>query len=221
MVDPIVDLVRFERYAAPDRRDKKYRIKKRSGVRAASAYKYWNDYYWFGNQGNSPHCVGFSWAHWMTCTPIRQFVEPEGIYNLAQHLDEWEGNDYDGTSVRGGAKVLKALGYIDEYQWTWDVDTMANAILTQGPVVVGSDWYDGMFYPDEHGILHVEGEPVGGHAYLVSGVTRTYGYFRMKNSWSRSWGENGRAWVSFDDMQILLRDQGECCLGIERKPSPT
>jgi C1A family cysteine protease len=36
----------------------------------------------------------------------------------------------------------------------------------------------------------------------------------MINSWD-GWGENGMAWISFDDFEKLLKAQGEACTATE------
>mgnify|MGYP006891290300 CR=1 FL=1 len=75
------------------------------------------------------------------------------LYNEAQKIDQWPGEDYDGTSVRAGAAVLKSKGYISGYNWAWDVETVVNALLTLGPVVVGTWWTYDMFFPNEKVLL--------------------------------------------------------------------
>lgn len=199
-----------------DKRDNKYKLAYQSTPRF---YRYWNTS-WQGDQGATPQCVGYSWAHWLNASPFRQFVKPDGLYRLCQYVDEWEGNDYDGTSVRAGAKVLQSLGFISEYRWTTDIQTLANAILTRGPVVVGTWWYSAMYQPDKDGWLTVSGSREGGHAYLVTGVNTRQHKFKIKNSWGEGWGRNGTAYVMFSDMQRLLSEHGECCLGIEQRPGP-
>lgn len=140
------------------------------------------------------------------------------MYTEAQKEDEWEGTDYDGTSVRAGAKVLQALGYIETYLWAWDINTLIESVLTLGPVVVGTTWYEGMFEPDRRtGQVRPTGRIVGGHAYVITGASRKSGKFRFKNSWSRGWGLNGRFTMTFEDFEMLLNDDGEACLAVEKR----
>ncbi len=65
----------------------------------------------FYDQGNEGACVGFAisramsmlnrkryWARWLYLTARRDF-------------DEWQGEDYDGTSVRAGLDVARTIGH--------------------------------------------------------------------------------------------------------------
>src|SRR5688572_23619901 len=92
------------------------------------------------DQGAYPHCVGYAWRGWMMAAPLMTKDGPAAaaIYHEAQHVDEWEGTNYDGTSVRAGAKVLASAGRINEYAWAWNAQTVADWILDdRGTVVLG------------------------------------------------------------------------------------
>ena len=182
--------------------------------------KYWNDNIWWGNQGNTPQCVGYAWAHWVADGPIihtgvQPPVNPTLIYQQAQLVDEWYGTNYDGTSVRGGVKYLQSSGKVSNYYWAFDVQTMVNTILNIGPVVVGTNWYNNMFYPNSNGVISIGGSLAGGHAYVINGVNTVTRQFRIKNSWGQSWGKQGHAFISFDDMTRLINENGEICLAVE------
>lgn len=144
-------------------------------------------------------------------------IAPLELYQAAQEVDDFPGHDYAGTTVRAGAKILQERGLISNYWWAWDVDTIVNALLTVGPVVVGTRWYQSMYQPDKQGVLKVEGQPIGGHAYLLNGVSKTSRRVRLKNSWGIEWGQKGMAWLSFDDLGRLLAENGEACLAAEVK----
>ena len=167
-------------------------------------------------------CVGYAWAHWIEDGPIEHgglapIVPPNLIYKEAQKLDEWVGENYDGTSVRGAAKYLKNTNKISSYLWTYDINVLINTLLTTGPVVVGTNWYTSMFYPDKNGLIKVSGGLAGGHAYVLNGVDTIKKLFRIKNSWGSNWGQQGHAYITFSDMNKLIKQNGEVCLAIENK----
>ena len=204
-----------------DTRDQNYLIKNILPQKAPSVTsKYWNANEWWGNQGNTPQCVGYAWAHWIEDGPITHggippIISPTLIYKQAQKIDEWAGENYDGTSVRAGAKYLKNNGKISSYLWAYDLNTLINTVLTKGPVVVGTNWYYNMFFPSKSGLIKLGGRLSGGHAYVINGVDTKTKLFRIKNSWGKGWGQQGHAFISFTDMTRLIKERGEICLAIE------
>lgn len=185
--------------------------------------RYWDDDYWWGDQGDTSECVGYSLAHWLEDAPVLHqretppVVPPNYVYTEAQLIDEWPGEDYDGTSVRAGAKVLQTLGYIKEYRWAMTAQEIAVAVLEVGPVVVGTVWTTDMFTPDAGAVIRPTGHSAGGHAYLLNGYDSFTGYFRVKNSWGRGWGHDGHAYLHISDMELLLAADGEACLALEQQ----
>lgn len=171
------------------------------------------------DQGNTPQCVGYAWKGYKKIAPVitnTGLLAPQ-IYRRAQQLDEWPGENYPGTSVRAGAKVLEEEGILQEYMWAYNITTITNWLLTRGPVCVGTDWYNNMFHPDTNGRLHIGGGVAGGHAYLLSGYNSKTKLVRMINSWGRMWGQAGRAWIHELDLAELLSNNGEACTAVERK----
>jgi len=207
----------------PDERDSRYLItdhllRKVSRTRITS--RYWDDTVWWGDQGNTPQCVGYAWSHWLNDGPTyhsgpKPKLSPSLIYENAQKLDIWPGENYDGTSVRGGAKFLQNRKLIRTYYWGYNLKTLIDTVLNLGPVVVGTNWYFGMFFPNQSGLIRATGPIAGGHAYVVNGVALNSQMFRIKNSWGKGWGQSGHAYISFSDMEKLITEQGEICLATE------
>lgn len=217
---------RLGRIHIPDPRDQNYLVSDilpRQASKPERTYKYWWPGGWWGDQGNTPQCVAYAWVHWLEDGGVTQYNErtpeivPYTLYKEAQRRDVWSGENYEGTSVRGGAKALQERGYIKEYRWTWNVEELAQAVLSLAPVVVGTDWYLDMFYPNEEGVVSLSGSLMGGHAYVVNGYNSETGYFRCKNSWGRTWGKNGYFYIHKTAMQVLLNNHGEACIATEIK----
>lgn len=211
------------RLFAPDPRDAAHSVE--AALKTAAPYardwRYWNGNGWWGDQGATPQCVAYSWVHWLEDGPIQQggavpCISPQVIYDEAQKLDEWPGEGYDGTSVRGGAKALQARGYISAYSWATTLDEVIQSVLMLGPMSVGTNWYNDMFEPDPTTFLvKPTGGIAGGHAFQLNGVNVGRKTFRLKNSWGRSWGKKGYALISFEDFEKLLLEDGEACIATE------
>lgn len=225
----------------PDDRDRLYPVRtllKRVEPEEPRTHRYWWTSGWWGDQGRTPQCVGYAWSHWLEDGPVTQnpkrpgadpIIHPTVVYNRAQKIDEWPGENYDGTSVRAGAKVLQSMGAISSYWWATNVEELMESVLYLGPVVVGTWWHNNMFWPDEDGVIGLGGGLGGGHAYVVNGgnfdveyvqekwptLQTSRGVFRIKNSWGRVWSHKGYAYISVEDMDVLLRSGGEVCIASE------
>jgi hypothetical protein len=152
------------------------------------------------------------------------------VYRRAQHVDEWGGNDYEGTSVNAGMKILHEAGFIDGWRWAFSGEDVRDAVINLGPVVIGVWWYEGMFHPRRSGLLEVTGRKVGGHCVAVTGYSPSFrlgiweGWwnrfevFEIQQSWARGHGKDGRVFIRAQDLYRLLADEGEAAIPTGRKP---
>lgn len=114
-----------------------------------------------------------------------------------------------GTTVLAGTKELKKLGMITNYHWGFTLNDLILGVGHDSPATIGVRWYSGMYRPDKDGYIHVRGRQTGGHCITVIGVDVELERFTLLNSWGSSWGINGTCYISFDDMQTLLKRGGE------------
>jgi hypothetical protein len=171
------------------------------------------------DQGDHPWCVGFSGADYGINDPVQDPYDNETgkkFYDLCKIIDGEPGAQ-NGSCVRSIAKVLQNEGRISNYAFAASTDEITYWLLHKGPVIVGTSWYEGMSTADENNIVHISGVNLGGHAYVLNGVTTVAGIrcYRIQNSWNGYFGIMGQAYISITDFAILLRNQGEAMAAVE------
>jgi len=186
------------------------------------------------DQGSEGACVGFGWTAEALAGPVQVDLSkidgsvpksPESfarhVYYEAKKIDEWPGEEYSGTSVLAGAKVLSRLGILHEYRWAFSVNDIIGTVMSHGPVVLGINWYQGM-YSAPDGKLEIYGNHVGGHCIVVVGYNPNSEKFNNKetvilqNSWGLGWGINGIADMTVENRNRLIGEGGEACVPIIR-----
>ena len=180
------------------------------------------------DQGDTAACVGNAWANFLRSAPIQTTATEQTawqIYDRAIKLDEWTDNDNDtdrqmGTSVRAGAEAVMGVGRLKSYVWAFSLQPVVEWVLTQGPVVLGTNWYTSMFYPSKEGLIDItpRSRVEGGHAYLLRGVDTRKAMATFCNSWGDSWGKSGNFFMSFKTLErLILEDGGEACSAVEKR----
>lgn len=177
------------------------------------------------DQGNTSECTVFAAAGFLQCAPQLHRVglgwdreRFTDFYNAAQKVDEWPGENYDGTSERAVMKVLQDAGLIGEYLWVADEDIAREYLITRGTLTLGSDWFDSMFTPSAKGAyVEPDGLVVGGHETVVRWYHGPNHYrfpdsYELINSWGENWGDRGLFRMKADAFRYLfLQLNGDLC----------
>lgn len=183
------------------------------------------------DQGREGACVGFGWTAELLAEPFVPVVQPTvaaaeaaalSYYKRAQLIDEFPGEEY-GTSVLAGAKIMQEQGFIGEYRWCFGPTDLRDAVITEGPVVIGVPWTSEMYTTFSNGLVKLGGDTVGGHCLTVTGYDpamqiggQVYEVFRWRNSWGPDYGIQGSAYITYNDMSGLLAQGGEACIPMKR-----
>ena len=230
----------FGRRNDPDDRDLKYLMRRRLAAPSAvqlPSRKTWRLSSHSLDQGQTGTCVGHGWKNWLRCEPMR--TEKGGpsqwdIYRAAVLLDPWGDNDDEahhedgnphmdsGTSIRAGAEAVLATGRLKSYLWAFELAPVIEWVLTQGPVVLGINWYSSFMNPGADGIIKITptARSVGGHAILMRGLDMRRSLATLENSWGDAWGNGGACYLPLGDLERLIHEDGECCSAIEQKLKP-
>lgn len=188
------------------------------------------------DQGTWGACVGFGWTAELLASPrpdpytdsARGSAYAFDVYNEAKKIDEWPGENYNGTSTDAGARVIRSRGLIGSYYWAKSITEVRDALITKGPVVIGLPWYENMFYTRDSGLVTIGGSLVGGHCLTLTGYSprrliageRGYHYnvYRWRNSWGTSYGKGGDGFITEENLAELLfgGEWGEACVPADR-----
>lgn len=207
-------------------------LPERAQLEFLTGYKYWSSVHW-NDQGSSGMCVGFNSINWWEDGPIthpRIELDPVEFYKDACLKDGWPANDNGdpdfGTSIHAAAKVMKDRKWVDTYLWGQDIITIVNWIRTKGPVLVGTTWYNSMFdteYKDDGSgtkremlVINEADGVAGGHCWIWDGVNIEKRVIRGKlGSWTRTFGDDGYCWMTFDTAERLMEEDSEMMMAAE------
>lgn len=210
--------VRLDRLPEFDERSRAFRAVHGIEDRPLRSYR-WPLDTWL-DQGSEGACTGFATAHEAAARPkpVKGITDDlaRRVYQRAKALDQWPGEDYEGSSVLGAVKAGAEFGWYPEYRWAFGEADLALAVGWRGPAILGINWYAGMFEPDPDGFVAPSGRKIGGHAILCRGVSLRLGAYELHNSWGLGWGRAGRAWITREHLDRLLQEDGEACVPVVR-----
>ncbi len=225
--------VRLDRLIEFDDRSREFAIRQFLDPNAKVSTRLWDltagDVLVCLDQGREGACTGFGTTNELRFNPVPvrkadgklldAMFAREHIYWEAQKADPWPGGAYpgatpfyEGTSVISAVKRMAGLGFYTEYRWAFGEADLALAVSNVGPAVLGLNWYQGMFKPNQMGYIKPTGSVQGGHCILCIGYDAERKFYTLYNSWGPSWGKKGTCKVSKADMTKLLKDNGEACV---------
>ena len=161
------------------------------------------------DQGQHPYCVGFGTEAWLNAEPLETMDGPTPlqIYRGAQSVDGIPGK-HDGSTVRAALKWLQGQKRVKSYHWAYDAETAVRWILARGTVITGLQWFTGMEDPLPNGQMRLTGEIIGGHCTCWYGADLVRGIVNVQNSWGTGWANGGRAFMTIEDFDTLIKADG-------------
>ncbi|RTQ44868.1 peptidase C1 [Hymenobacter gummosus] len=184
------------------------------------------------DQGREGACTGFALAtvaNYLLGQRARpcQPVSARMLYEMARRYDEWEGEDYEGSSARGAIKGWHKHGVCTEQAWPSlgpnghrltgelaqaagrcplgayfrvnhkDLVSMHNALAEVGILYATGIVHEGWQRVGADGRIELGDTRLGGHAFAIVGYDEEG--FWLQNSWGDTWGRQGFAHLSYDD----------------------
>jgi hypothetical protein len=150
--------------------------------------------------------------------PVLKEADAVDLYELATHLDSYQGSypPHDtGSSGLAVAKAAKQKGYITSYKHAFSIDA-ALAALQITPVITGVVWYEGFDNPDDSGLVKISGHIRGGHEFEVKGYHAENSimdsFVICENSWGLSYSNSGIFRFTVATWQKLLEQQGDATI---------
>ncbi len=149
------------------------------------------------------------------------------LYEMAKRYDEWQGENYEGSSIRGAMKGWSRHGVCAWADWPYDAKkpgrltpqrqlaaldrplgayyrvrhlhlTQMQAALTEAGILYASaQVHEGWQKVGKDGIIPYSKTLIGGHAFAIVGYDR--GGFWIQNSWGPKWGNKGFCYIGYDD----------------------
>ena len=173
------------------------------------------------NQGKEGSCTGFALASAITLLNRTRYdahapeASPRMLYEMAKLHDEWEGEAYDGSSIRGAlkgfyhngvcsekeapyrdgegdwyltleqAKEARNIGLGAYYRLRPKISDYHAALNETGVIYASARIHEGWENPAK-GVILPSSLTQGGHAFIILGYDSEG--FIIQNSWGQEWG---------------------------------
>lgn len=148
-----------------------------------------------------------------------QVARGDQVWPLDFYHDETVDDDVEGTypgedtgsDALGMGKAALARGDISGYQHTFSADDALKGVSNTGVAGWGTQWKTGMDDVNTTtGQVKYSGQTRGGHELSLFKIVAAKEQVWFHNHWG-AWGyqNTGVAWISFDDFEKSLADQGD------------
>ena len=182
------------------------------------------------DQKSEGACTGFAVAAAINFLNQRAqrdiLVSPRMLYEMAKRNDEWPGEEYEGSSLRGAIRGWRNMGVCEDRLWPYRVGPNRGELTIEaaknarnqtigayyrirpvisdfhaalnetGVVVASAKVHKGWNNPRD-GLIQYHDKQEGGHAFIIVGYNDKG--FWIQNSWGKGWGDNGVALWSYED----------------------
>lgn len=182
------------------------------------------------DQKSEGACTGFALAAAINILNQRAgrkiVVSARMLYEMAKRNDEWPGETYDGSSLRGAIHGWKNMGVCEEAMWPYLIGVNKGSLTIEmaknarsntigayyrlkpvisdfhaalnetGVIAVSAKVHKG-WDEAKDGIIKLNKKTNGGHAFIIVGYNDKG--FWIQNSWGKGWGDNGVALWSYED----------------------
>jgi hypothetical protein len=188
------------------------------------------------DQDSEGACTGFSLAACINFLYQRAGqttrVSPRMLYEMAKRCDEWPGEDYDGSSLRGAINGWKNMGVCEDSAWPYRVNNAGKLTIKRaknarsqtigayyrispeishfhaalnevGVIAASANVHKGWDNP-RGGLIKYQSKNDGGHAFAIIGYNDKG--FWIQNSWGDGWGKNGLALWTYEDWNKNIMD---------------
>ena len=176
------------------------------------------------------NCVGFAGANFYATQEANAPADPTVSNQLGHDLYyeckviDGQPKAENGSSIHTLMQVLKNRGAISAYAFAAHSSEVYDWLAKYGPAITGLSWYTGMEYPGPDRVMKLTGNIVGGHATIITAKDILVGnarYYKFRNQWGRSWGVNGDAYLSDENLDRLMHMMGEVAMAVKIVKTPT
>lgn len=128
-------------------------------------------------------------------------IDSKWLYKKAQTMDEWPGENYDGTSIVAALRVLEEANFQFSYSHVTISPQPIDKAIHQGSLLCSIKVGDGFLHqqfdeqpPNTFNSINPFSTNTSNHAVAVVGYTDTH--YIVRNSYGSQYGENGYFYVN-------------------------